>query len=69
MQRRLERVDWVTFLTRDVVLIVTAHLQTLRQTDALADFPSHPALVSEEAEVSGLNRATMPSCQSCQSSL
>lgn len=52
LQKRLENVDWVTFLTRDVVMIVTTHLQTLRQTDSsLEHFPSHPALVSDEAEI------------------
>ena len=51
-QTRLEAVDWVTFLTRDVIMILTTHLQTLRQADMMLEhFPSHPALVSHEAEI------------------
>jgi len=52
LHARLEKVDWVTFLTRDVVMIITTHLHTLRQSNSsLENFPSHPALVSNEAEI------------------
>lgn len=56
LQVRLGAVDVLTFLTRDVVVALCSHLQTVRQSPRHA-FPSHPCLVSKEAELTFLRQA------------
>ena len=57
LKARLLEVDFLAFFTRDMMVILTIHLQTLKQSSH-SRFPSHPCLVSKEEELRYLRRVS-----------
>ena len=50
MHERLQNIDIITLFTRDLIVIFTIHLQTVKNSTT-NQFPSHPCLVSKDEEL------------------